>query len=424
MKNIDLELNNLCIESKYTNNNNQVLRLFLDENENIIFKIYFFPDYEGVEEIIKEQVFTIKSTLTDEIYYCFYGSNMMRHSEIKYEEDGEPIIEYEYLHVYFINLYQNENLKIKFKEKNNKIIEKNLIQTHESLSKIPRELILYNLEMCPEYTYHFFDNQSRREFIKEHYGNDRILNAYDLLIPNAYRADYFKLLSLYVLGGVYMDHKCVLMYDLDEIVPYDKEYFLVSNADVSEKSISNNFMMFKKGHHILKYLIDKFTEKVELKMWTGNDFFEFGSNFFKDNCDFKDEYNEFLLCDSKNETIFKLDQESEPSKKILLYNSYQNYYTINLQEEFHYAKMYYNGFVFYKNMYETEDYKFYIWNHWYSDDFEFDIRNNNLYVFRVDNHEGFEYYHRVKIVDKNLNKEKQVDIGVSNTPTKIIYNVF
>lgn len=415
MRLVDLNKSNLIVESNYECNNKHIHKLFLDENDNVIFKIYFFPEYR--DETIKEEIFTIKSsTDTAQIFYCFYGSNMLRHTEVNYDETTS-LVETEYLHVYFINLYQNENINFVFhKDKSTTLIEKNLIQTHETLSMIPKELILYNLDTNPDFTYYFFTSESRRHFIKEHYG-DRFLNAYDTLCVGAYRADYFKLLSLNILGGVYMDHKCVLMRTLNEIVPEDKEYYLVN--DIFEKSILNNFMVFTKEHNILKDLIEKFTVKVEGKVIDGNDFLEFGPNFFKNNMDFKNEYKDFLFHDNKNSLIY-----NKKTNETLLYTGYNSYYVDHHKGQFHYAKMYFDNLVYYKSCFETQDYKFYLWNHSYSDTFEFDIRNNNLYVFRTDKEEGFAHFHRVKVVDKNLNIEKNIDIGTSNTCAKVILNVF
>jgi mannosyltransferase OCH1-like enzyme len=55
----------------------------------------------------------------------------------------------------------------------------------------------------PSWTYSLFSDLERRKFIDEYFRKD-ILDAYDNLIPGAYRADLWRYCVLYVLGGVYI----------------------------------------------------------------------------------------------------------------------------------------------------------------------------------------------------------------------------
>jgi mannosyltransferase OCH1-like enzyme len=62
----------------------------------------------------------------------------------------------------------------------------------------------------PRITFHLYDENDCREFIKNNFEMD-VLNAYDSLIPCSYKSDLWRFCVLYINGGIYMDikYKCV-----------------------------------------------------------------------------------------------------------------------------------------------------------------------------------------------------------------------
>ena len=58
----------------------------------------------------------------------------------------------------------------------------------------------------PEFEHHLYDDASCRMFIKENYDKS-VLNAYDQLVPGAYKADLWRYCVLYKTGGIYLDIK-------------------------------------------------------------------------------------------------------------------------------------------------------------------------------------------------------------------------
>ena len=58
----------------------------------------------------------------------------------------------------------------------------------------------------PEFEHHLYDDASCRAFIKDNYDNE-VLNAYDQLVPGAYKADLWRYCVLYKTGGIYLDIK-------------------------------------------------------------------------------------------------------------------------------------------------------------------------------------------------------------------------
>ena len=100
--------------------------------------------------------------------------------------------------LFIIYLIFNLNLK-------NKIISN--FNTYTNI-KIP--LILYKTGPEEIYCkilkckYEYYNDEDCREFIETYFEN-KVLKAYDSLIPTAYKADLFRYCILYVKGGIYGD---------------------------------------------------------------------------------------------------------------------------------------------------------------------------------------------------------------------------
>jgi hypothetical protein len=415
----DLYNYNIKIQNMNMHNNSKTSKLYVDDNENLILNIYFFPDYND-GNIFKQEIHVM---INDKEMYKINGNNLSRRTEIKYENN---ILKQNKLHIYYLNLYKT--VFIEREENKQIVIEKNFIQTHENLSFIPRELLIYNLDFCHGYyRYYFFSNQSRRDFIKKNYEKN-VLDVYDLLIPGTYRGvDLFRLLVLNILGGVFLDHKCVLMESLQNMIPKDNFYVLVK--DFNRNNIYPNPFVFKKNRSELRKLIKIFCSKVNNRHLQGNDNLEFGPSFFSKYMEFECGSMPYKIthntCDKTDKTNNKLVVDSR-NGNILLYTSFEKYYQNNsiLNENFHYSKMYIHKQVYFNNIKKYKNYIFYLYNHMYPDDFEYEIIHNNLHIKRIDNLEGFTYNHYLKIIDVLTNKEKLVEIGPSETYNNVICNVF
>jgi hypothetical protein len=81
-------------------------------------------------------------------------------------------------------------------------------------------------KMNPEFQHHLFDDADCREFIKNNYESN-VLEAYDSLIPGAYKADLWRYCILYKNGGIYLDIKFVPVNGFKFISCIDKEYFVL-----------------------------------------------------------------------------------------------------------------------------------------------------------------------------------------------------
>jgi mannosyltransferase OCH1-like enzyme len=58
----------------------------------------------------------------------------------------------------------------------------------------------------PEFEYYLYNDQECRKFIEDNYDKS-IVEAYDILIPGAFKADLWRYCVLYKYGGIYLDIK-------------------------------------------------------------------------------------------------------------------------------------------------------------------------------------------------------------------------
>lgn len=111
-----------------------------------------------------------------------------------------------------------------------KEISRHIYQTYRTKTDLPIE-IEQNIEYIkctnPEYTYHLFDDEDIKIFILEHYG-EVIWKYYQRITPlyGAARADFFRYLLVYQLGGVYIDIKSTLDKPLKEVLRPEDQFIL------------------------------------------------------------------------------------------------------------------------------------------------------------------------------------------------------
>ena len=77
----------------------------------------------------------------------------------------------------------------------------------------------------PEYDYELWDDNDCRDFILKYFG-ENYANAFDVLVPGAFKCDFWRYAILYIKGGVYMD------LDMTNILPF-RDIFRDSDRCVS-----------------------------------------------------------------------------------------------------------------------------------------------------------------------------------------------
>lgn len=129
--------------------------------------------------------------------------------------------------------------------------------------ELPSQIIdIYNDEISnnPEYTLYYFDDYDCQIFM-ERLGDERLLNAYNKLIPTAYKADLWRYSILRKYGGIYIDFAHRSLYKYDEIIKDYNEIY-VRNYPESH-GIYNAFICTYPNSRILNKVIELSIENVE-----------------------------------------------------------------------------------------------------------------------------------------------------------------
>jgi len=184
-----------------------------------------------------------------------YIDNNSQYNDIdniyKHNNDGYNIISTPFYDNY---LYKNYPIK-----KIVSVIPLKIYQTWHT-KELPEKMkqCVNNLKIHnPEFEFFLYDDNDCRNFIKDHYPIE-FLNAYDKLIPGAYRADLWRLCILYKYGGIYVDIKYQCINNFKFIQLTDKEYIVSDgfHAEDSTYSIYNGIIIVKQNNEfILKSMI-------------------------------------------------------------------------------------------------------------------------------------------------------------------------
>jgi mannosyltransferase OCH1-like enzyme len=110
------------------------------------------------------------------------------------------------------------------------------------------------LDKNPKYDLFYFSDSDCEEFIKDNYDEEH-LNAYNTLIPTAYKADFWRTLLLYRYGGCYGDFSQSMLVSFDSLIE-GMDRVLVVDTPASTNSLYNAFMCTRAGDDVLRRTID------------------------------------------------------------------------------------------------------------------------------------------------------------------------
>lgn len=121
-------------------------------------------------------------------------------------------------------------------------------------------------EQNPEFEHYLYDDDDCRNFINQNFEKD-VLDAFDSLIPGAYKSDLWRYCVLYVDGGIYLDIKyhCVNGFKLIKLT--DKEYFV---RDRPFGCIYNAVIITLPKNDNMKKCIDQIVTNVKNKYYGAN----------------------------------------------------------------------------------------------------------------------------------------------------------
>lgn len=149
----------------------------------------------------------------------------------------------------------------------NTAIPANLFQTWKSKSLPPymKSCAARLKKQNPEFKYFLYDDDDCRNFIAEHF-EDAILDAFDRLIPGAYKADLWRYCVLYIKGGIYLDIKFEGYKDFKCVELLDKPHYVLDRKEHAEPGkdlVYNGLIVSPAKNPVLKTCIDRIVKNVQ-----------------------------------------------------------------------------------------------------------------------------------------------------------------
>ncbi len=126
------------------------------------------------------------------------------------------------------------------------------------------ECVTSMYEMNPEYEHHFFTDADCDTFMRTEYAG-RVADAYDKLVPGAYRSDLFRICYLYKHGGVYVDLNKTMLMPLSKVL--NGNYDLVTTIDRPTCCVWQAFLACKPGLPVFALCIEQCVQNVEQEFY-------------------------------------------------------------------------------------------------------------------------------------------------------------
>lgn len=148
-------------------------------------------------------------------------------------------------------------------------ITKVIFQTMET-TLLPNEMceaINKWKELNPEYQHIYFTSLDCRKFIKQYFPN-YVYEAYNTILPGAFKADLWRCCVLYIYGGVYADSRTVPCMTLDKLI--DKTDTFIIPRDRWRSWLWNGFICSRPKHPILKNIITNICNSISRKDYMEN----------------------------------------------------------------------------------------------------------------------------------------------------------
>lgn len=209
-----------------------------------------------------------------------------------------------------INEIQQIKSKIRIKYPSkltyNCVIPLNIFQTwHSKVLPIRMGHNIYMLKRNnPRFRYYLFDDNDCEEFIRKNFDVD-VLNAFNSLIPGAYKADLWRYCILYKKGGIYLDIKYGHLNNFKLINLTEREHWVL---DTNRNDIYNALIVCKPGNQKCWQAIRQIVENVKHRYYGRNKLEPTGPSllsriFTQEEKNAMDMNHEFYLGDLNNRVI-------------------------------------------------------------------------------------------------------------------------
>lgn len=199
----------------------------------------------------------------------------------------------------------------------------------------------------PQFEYFLYDDKDCLEFIESHFTED-VVDAYNKLIPGAYKADLWRYCVLYIHGGIYLDMKMSCVGDFRLIELTKKEHYVKDRPQSSFMSnkvgIYNAVMIQKPKNPLMMDCILKIVENVSHQEYGFSSLYPTGPGMLGDL--YYEKKNKYRLPD------FDLFHDSlreiirYKNRTILEHYSEYRKEQLNHQTELHYSVLWEKGSIY------------------------------------------------------------------------------
>jgi mannosyltransferase OCH1-like enzyme len=154
-----------------------------------------------------------------------------------------------------------------------------------------------------KFNYYLYDNKECRDFIGNKFNNE-ILETYDKLIPNAYKADLWRYCILYYYGGIYLDSKYypINRFNFSQI---KEELYCLDNNN-NKCNIYNGIMISKPKSIFLYNCINELVYNVKNNIYGNSPLYPTGPEMMKKFLN-ENELKKSILTISNDYTTIKLN---------------------------------------------------------------------------------------------------------------------
>jgi len=178
----------------------------------------------------------------------------------------------------------------------------------------------------PGFKYFLFDDNDCENFIRDNFEPD-VVDAYQRLVPGAYKADLWRYCILYKQGGIYLDIKYGHANGFKLITLLEKEHWVL---DIGGDGIYNALMVCKPGNEILWKAIQKVVDNVKNRYYGPSCLYPTGpgllSEFFTQ--------EEKQRMDMKHRYFFDMSNRVILLNNIIVFRQYPGY----MDEHYKYKK--------------------------------------------------------------------------------------
>ena len=295
----------------------------------------------------------------------------------------------------------------------NRLIPRTIMQTfkdNQIKSVLHFNAVCTLIEKNPHFEYYFYDNATSREFLLEHFDGS-VVDAYDRLVPGAYKADLFRYCFLFIKGGYYFDNKFIVRKKCEDWTrEKDSQVFVKDRGnDIIYQAVIFSVPKFHVLHSLIKDIVRHVNEQYygrDPLSPTGPHLVFRYERFL--NIPYKHVGHGTWYRDSK---VVRKDNNEEMAN-----THYRGYYHNPKQrnESEVYSSLYNNRCIYYINKCVTPTYTMYVYPHHTGDTFELIEENNSFWVKRTDSNGGWGQNLKVFLINNKNHESKKIDICSSN----------